>query len=116
MLQQEIYILFKKTLLFLIYFFKGNLLTIFGMDRIGPRAILTMSLLFNAVACLALFFAPSAWESFVISCFFSAVSVFCWNSLNIVNTCYFPIEIRSTATGFFNGKKNTVMQGCAGAA
>lgn len=81
----------------------GNLLTIFGMDRVGPRLILTISLLFNAVSCLALFFAHSAWESFIISCFFSGVSVFCWNALNVVNTCYFPIEIRSTATGFFNG-------------
>jgi len=81
----------------------GNLATIWGMDRVGPRGLLSVSLLFNGAVCLALYFSTGAWASFVLSCFFSAVSVFSWNSINVVNSCYFPSHIRSTATGFFSG-------------
>lgn len=94
---------YMDSILFAMIQLPGTILTIIGLDRMGPRLILVLSLFINSLTTFALFFSETAWESFIVSCMFSAISVFCWNSLNVVNTCSFPINIRSTATGFFSG-------------
>ena len=81
----------------------GNMATIMMLDWIGPKPILMLSLLFSAVTSLCLIYSDSAFESFIICCLYSLISVFSWNSLNVLNSYLFPVEIRSTATGMMNG-------------
>jgi VNT family MFS transporter (synaptic vesicle glycoprotein 2) len=81
----------------------GNVATITILDWIGPKPILIISLLTSSITTLCLAYSTSAWESFMISCFYSLVSVFSWNSLNVLNSFLFPVEIRSTATGLMSG-------------
>ena len=84
-------------------FYLGNMATIMMLDWIGPKPILMLSLLFSAVTSLCLIYSDSAFESFIICCLYSLISVFSWNSLNVLNSYLFPVEIRSTATGMMNG-------------
>lgn len=93
---------YVDSLLFAFIQFPGNLVTMYCLDKLGPRKILSVSLLFNALVTLCLLYSGSAWQSFCLSIVFSASSVFCWNALNVANTSLIPVRVRSFATGSFN--------------
>ncbi|KAL5009488.1 hypothetical protein ScPMuIL_011793 [Solemya velum] len=81
----------------------GNLLTIFLMDRLGRRLLLSSSMVASGVCVFFIPFIKSKVENLIISCLFGAISTIGWNSLDVLEAELFPTGVRSTAMGLLTG-------------
>ncbi|RXM97361.1 Synaptic vesicle glycoprotein 2C [Acipenser ruthenus] len=81
----------------------GNIFTIFMMDVVGGKVLLTFSLLLSGVSVFFIWAVQTKTQTLIMSCVFSAVSVIAWNALDVIGTELYPTQLRSSALGFFTG-------------
>ncbi|CAL8296034.1 unnamed protein product [Boreogadus saida] len=81
----------------------GNIFTIFVMDRVGGKTLLSCSLMVSSVSVFFIYMVQTKAGSLALSCIFSGVSVIGWNALDVVGTELYPTQLRSSALGFFTG-------------
>uniref|UniRef100_UPI0037E8BFAB synaptic vesicle glycoprotein 2B n=1 Tax=Semicossyphus pulcher TaxID=241346 RepID=UPI0037E8BFAB len=81
----------------------GNIFTILMMDSMGGKALLSSSLLVSSVSVFLIYVVQTKYQSLILSCVFSGVSVIAWNALDVVGTELYPTQLRSSALGFFTG-------------
>ncbi|XP_056271623.1 synaptic vesicle glycoprotein 2C [Pseudoliparis swirei] len=79
----------------------GNIFTIFMVDRLGGKALLSCSLLVSSLSVFLIYVVRTKVQSLVLCCVFSGVSVVTWNTLNVLGTELYPTQLRSSALGFF---------------
>ncbi|XP_041650910.1 synaptic vesicle glycoprotein 2C [Cheilinus undulatus] len=81
----------------------GNLFTILMMDSTGGKVLLSSSLLVSSLSVFLIYVVQTKYQSLILSCVFSGVSVVAWNALDVVGTELYPTQLRSSALGFFTG-------------
>ncbi|CAJ1056162.1 synaptic vesicle glycoprotein 2C [Xyrichtys novacula] len=81
----------------------GNIFTILMMDSIGGKVLLSCSLLVSSLSVFLIYEVRTKYQSLILSCVFSGVSVIAWNALDVVGTELYPTQLRSSALGFFTG-------------
>ncbi|XP_034390289.1 synaptic vesicle glycoprotein 2C isoform X2 [Cyclopterus lumpus] len=81
----------------------GNIFTIFMIDRLGGKALLSCSLMVSSLSVFLIYVVQTKVQSLVLSCVFSGVSVITWNALDVLGTELYPTQLRSSALGFFTG-------------
>ncbi|XP_046552199.1 synaptic vesicle glycoprotein 2B-like [Haliotis rubra] len=77
----------------------GNLFTIFLMDRLGRKLLLSSSMCISGLAVFSIWFVQTKVQNVAISCVFGAVSTIGWNALDVLSTELFPTNVRTTAFG-----------------
>ncbi|CAH1790251.1 unnamed protein product [Owenia fusiformis] len=81
----------------------GNILTIFLMDKIGRKILLTSSMIISGVSVFFIYLVHNKVESLVMSCVFSGFSTIGFNAINVVQVELYPTQLRSTAYGILTG-------------
>nr|XP_020482369.2 synaptic vesicle glycoprotein 2B-like [Labrus bergylta] len=81
----------------------GNLFTILMMESTGGKVLLSCSLLVSSLSVFLIYVVQTKYQSLILSCVFSGVSVVAWNALDVVGTELYPTHLRSSALGFFTG-------------
>lgn len=81
----------------------GNLFTILMVDSTGGKILLSCSLLVSSLSVFLIYVVHTKYQSLILSCVFSGVSVIAWNALDVVGTELYPTHLRSSALGFFTG-------------
>ncbi|XP_034542119.1 synaptic vesicle glycoprotein 2C [Notolabrus celidotus] len=81
----------------------GNIFTILMMDNMGGKILLSSSLLVSSLSVFLIYVVRTKYQSLILSCVFSGVSVVAWNALDVVGTELYPTHLRSSALGFFTG-------------
>lgn len=81
----------------------GNIFTILVMDNMGGKVLLSCSLLVSSLSVFLIYVVKTKYQSLILSCVFSGVSVIAWNALDVVGTELYPTHLRSSALGFFTG-------------
>ncbi|XP_060891912.1 synaptic vesicle glycoprotein 2B [Labrus mixtus] len=81
----------------------GNLFTILMMESTGGKVLLSCSLMVSSLSVFLIFVVQTKYQSLILSCVFSGVSVVAWNALDVVGTELYPTHLRSSALGFFTG-------------
>ncbi|XP_078322723.1 synaptic vesicle glycoprotein 2C-like isoform X2 [Crassostrea virginica] len=81
----------------------GNLLTIFLMDQLGRKRLLSSSMVSSGICVFFIPLVRDKWQNLGISCLFGAVSTVGWNSLDVLSTELFPTNVRSTSMGIQTG-------------
>ncbi|XP_063960834.1 synaptic vesicle glycoprotein 2B-like [Lytechinus pictus] len=77
----------------------GNLVSIFLMDRLGRKFLLTSSLLVSGLCVFFIWFLETRAQVLAMSIIFGAISVISWNSLSVLSVELYPTVYRSTALG-----------------
>ena len=77
----------------------GSLIALPLISRYTAKVILPIALLISALAVFILFGAKSAAAAVICAIIFSMVATIAWNSLTVVTSAFFPLEVRSTAYG-----------------
>eukprot|EP00057_Strongylocentrotus_purpuratus_P003071 XP_003725855.1 PREDICTED: synaptic vesicle glycoprotein 2C isoform X1 [Strongylocentrotus purpuratus] len=77
----------------------GNLVSIFLMDRLGRKFLLTSSLIISGISVFFIWFLETRMQVLVVSIIFGAISVVSWNSLSVLSVELYPTAYRSTALG-----------------
>ncbi|XP_071487151.1 synaptic vesicle glycoprotein 2C-like [Diadema antillarum] len=77
----------------------GNLLTIFLMDRLGRKFMLTTSLILSGVSVFLIWFLQTRTQVLATSIVFGAISVVSWNTLSVMGVEMYPTNCRTTALG-----------------
>lgn len=81
----------------------GNLLTIYLMDQLGRKLLLSSSMVASGVCVFFIPLVRDKWQNLGVSCLFGAVSTVGWNALDVLSTELFPTNVRSTAMGIQTG-------------
>ncbi|CAD5122148.1 DgyrCDS10596 [Dimorphilus gyrociliatus] len=81
----------------------GNIFTIFFIEKVGRRWLLSASMVASGLSAFAILGMKTRLHNILLSCLFSCISVVGWNALDVLNPELYPTELRSTATGFFSG-------------
>ncbi|XP_071098545.1 synaptic vesicle glycoprotein 2C-like [Haliotis cracherodii] len=81
----------------------GNLFTIFLMDKLGRKLLLSSSMCISGLAVFFIWFVQTRVQNVAISCVFGAVSTIGWNALDVLSTELFPTNVRTTAFGVQTG-------------
>ncbi|XP_071788639.1 synaptic vesicle glycoprotein 2C-like [Asterias amurensis] len=77
----------------------GNLVTIFLIDIIGRKFLMSASLLVSGVIVFFIWFVSTRTHIIIVFCCFGGVSVIAWNVLNVMAVEVYPTHMRSTAFG-----------------
>eukprot|EP00057_Strongylocentrotus_purpuratus_P001895 XP_003723431.1 PREDICTED: synaptic vesicle glycoprotein 2C isoform X1 [Strongylocentrotus purpuratus] len=77
----------------------GNLLTIFLMDKLSRKFLITSSMIVSGISVFFIWFLKTRIQVLIMSCVFGAISVITWNTLNVVGVELYPTSCRSTALG-----------------
>ncbi|TNN79857.1 Synaptic vesicle glycoprotein 2B [Liparis tanakae] len=72
----------------------GNIFTIFMVDRLGGKALLSCSLLLSSLSVFLIYVVRTKVQSLVLCCVFSGVSVVTWNTLDVLGTELYPTQLR----------------------
>lgn len=81
----------------------GNLLTIYLMDQLGRKLLLSSSMVASGVCVFFIPLVRDKWQNLGVSCLFGAVSTVGWNALDVLSTELFPTNVRSTSMGIQTG-------------
>eukprot|EP00475_Leptophrys_vorax_P021692 TRINITY_DN2946_c0_g2_i1.p1 TRINITY_DN2946_c0_g2~~TRINITY_DN2946_c0_g2_i1.p1 ORF type:complete len:322 (-),score=76.49 TRINITY_DN2946_c0_g2_i1:30-995(-) len=91
--------LYMSTFIIALAQFPGSILSAYAVDWIDRGPTLTVSLLLSAVSIFFILIVQSGLDVVILTCVFSAVSKVSWNTLNVISTEMFDVEIRATAYG-----------------
>lgn len=80
----------------------GNIFTIFFIEKLGRRWLLSSSMVVSGVSAFAILGMKTKLHNILLSSVFSCISVIGWNALDVLNPELFPTELRSSASGFFS--------------
>lgn len=77
----------------------GNIAVILLMDRIGSKAMLVYSTFLSGVSVFFFWFTNSKGTVIAMNAVFNAISVGCWDALDVLLVEIYPTSIRSAAMG-----------------
>lgn len=77
----------------------GNVAVILLMDRIGSKSVLICSAYLSGMSVFLFWFTSSKATVIVMNAIFNAISVGCWDALDVLLVEIYPTSIRSAATG-----------------
>lgn len=77
----------------------GNVVVILLMDRIGAKVMLIYSAYLSALSVFLFWFINSKAAVIAMNAIFNAISVGCWDALDVLLVETYPTSIRSAATG-----------------
>ncbi|XP_061750615.1 synaptic vesicle glycoprotein 2C isoform X2 [Nerophis ophidion] len=68
-----------------------------------PVKTVAGSLMMSGLSVFFIYLVQTKFQSLVLSCLFSGVSVIAWNALDVLGTELYPTQLRSSALGVFTG-------------
>eukprot|EP00475_Leptophrys_vorax_P021689 TRINITY_DN2946_c0_g1_i2.p1 TRINITY_DN2946_c0_g1~~TRINITY_DN2946_c0_g1_i2.p1 ORF type:complete len:407 (-),score=101.81 TRINITY_DN2946_c0_g1_i2:79-1299(-) len=91
--------LYMSTFIIALAQFPGSILSAYAVEWIDRGPTLTVSLFLSAISIFFILMVESSRDVVILTCVFSGISVASWNTLNVISTEMFDVEIRATAYG-----------------